>query len=155
MRHLFRNTVMRRRLPLLCLGDYREDGMDLGSDACSSRSSSESGSSKVTPCSECKSSPSPSSLDSAALEDSEEEEGYLGYGRKGTAAWEEDRLCTAGCDATAAKRRSLAEELEDVIAGLMALENEFWCPWNRFTVGNGNTSLSFQPLRLFLNADLQ
>ncbi|XP_065266752.1 schwannomin-interacting protein 1 isoform X1 [Emys orbicularis] len=88
--------------------------MDLGSDACSSRSSSESSSSKVTPCSECKSSPSPSSLDLAALEDSEEEEDYLGYGRKGTAAWEEDGLCTAGCDAKAAKRRSLAEELEDV-----------------------------------------
>ncbi|XP_043347845.1 schwannomin-interacting protein 1 isoform X2 [Dermochelys coriacea] len=90
--------------------------MDLGSDACSSRSSSESGSSKVTPCSECKSSPSPSSLDLAALEDEEEEEeeGYLGCGRKGTAAWEEDGLCTAGCDAGAAKRRSLAEELEDV-----------------------------------------
>ncbi|XP_050821912.1 schwannomin-interacting protein 1 isoform X2 [Gopherus flavomarginatus] len=96
-------------------GDYREDGMDLGSDACSSRSSSESSSSKVTPCSECKSSPSPSSLDLAALEDSEEEEeDYLGYGRKGTAAWEEDGLCTAGCDAKAARRRSLAEELEDV-----------------------------------------
>ncbi|KAM9127448.1 schwannomin-interacting protein 1 isoform 1-T1 [Pangshura tecta] len=89
--------------------------MDLGSDACSSRSSSESSSSKVTPCSECKSSPSPSSLDLAALEDSEEEEeDYLGYGRKGTAAWEEDGLCTAGCDARAAGRRSLAEELEDV-----------------------------------------
>ncbi|XP_065495803.1 schwannomin-interacting protein 1 isoform X5 [Caloenas nicobarica] len=55
--------------------------MDLGSDAGSSRSSSESNSSKATPCSEGKSSPSPSSLDLAALEDSEEEEeedgGYL------------------------------------------------------------------------------
>ncbi|XP_074768794.1 schwannomin-interacting protein 1 isoform X4 [Athene noctua] len=48
--------------------------MDLGSDAGSSRSSSESNSSKATPCSEGKSSPSPSSLDLAALEDSEEEE---------------------------------------------------------------------------------
>ncbi|XP_065700856.1 schwannomin-interacting protein 1 isoform X1 [Patagioenas fasciata] len=61
--------------------DSREDGMDLGSDAGSSRSSSESNSSKATPCSEGKSSPSPSSLDLAALEDSEEEEeedgGYL------------------------------------------------------------------------------
>ncbi|XP_062354936.1 schwannomin-interacting protein 1 isoform X1 [Cinclus cinclus] len=54
--------------------DSREDGMDLGSDAGSSRSSSESNSSKATPCSEGKSSPSPSSLDLAALEDSEEEE---------------------------------------------------------------------------------
>ncbi|KAM6305132.1 IQCJ-SCHIP1 readthrough transcript protein isoform 1-T1 [Aegotheles albertisi] len=62
--------------------DSREDGMDLGSDAGSSRSSSESNSSKATPCSEGKSSPSPGSLDLAALEDSEEEEeeedgGYL------------------------------------------------------------------------------
>ncbi|XP_034295003.1 schwannomin-interacting protein 1 isoform X2 [Pantherophis guttatus] len=54
--------------------DSTPDGMDLGSDPCSSRSSSESSSSKVTPCSECKSSPSPTSLDLAALEDSEEEE---------------------------------------------------------------------------------
>ncbi|XP_037262915.1 schwannomin-interacting protein 1 isoform X1 [Falco biarmicus] len=64
------------------MNDSREDGMDLGSDAGSSRSSSESNSSKATPCSEGKSSPSPSSLDLAALEDSEEEEeeedgGYL------------------------------------------------------------------------------
>lgn len=48
--------------------------MDLGSDAGSSRSSSESNSSKVTPCSDCKSSPSPSSLDLAALDDDSEEE---------------------------------------------------------------------------------
>ncbi|XP_040561519.1 schwannomin-interacting protein 1 isoform X2 [Gallus gallus] len=54
--------------------DSREDGMDLGSDAGSSRSSSESNSSKVTPCSDCKSSPSPSSLDLAALDDDSEEE---------------------------------------------------------------------------------
>ncbi|XP_051637828.1 schwannomin-interacting protein 1 isoform X1 [Manacus candei] len=53
--------------------DSREDGMDLGSDAGSSRSSSESNSSKATPCSEGKSSPCPSSLDLAALEDSEED----------------------------------------------------------------------------------
>ncbi|KAM7043584.1 schwannomin-interacting protein 1 isoform 1-T1 [Acridotheres tristis] len=56
------------------MNDCREDGMDLGSDAGSSRSSSESNSSKATPCSEGKCSPSPSSLDLAALEDSEEEE---------------------------------------------------------------------------------
>ncbi|XP_053930345.1 schwannomin-interacting protein 1 isoform X1 [Cuculus canorus] len=54
--------------------DSREDGMDLGSDAGSSRSSSESNSSKATPCSEGKSSPSPGSLDLAALEDSEDSE---------------------------------------------------------------------------------
>ncbi|XP_015262717.1 PREDICTED: schwannomin-interacting protein 1-like [Gekko japonicus] len=69
------------------------DGMDLGSDACSSRSSSESSSSKVTPCSECKSSPSPTSLDLAALEDSEEEEEEEGedfqvYKRKVIDVWE-------------------------------------------------------------------
>ncbi|XP_071214983.1 schwannomin-interacting protein 1-like isoform X4 [Salvelinus alpinus] len=45
---------------LPALKDYREDGMDLGSDA-SSRSSSESNSNKVTPCSP--------SLDLACLED--------------------------------------------------------------------------------------
>ncbi|KAM4895460.1 IQCJ-SCHIP1 readthrough transcript protein isoform 1-T1 [Sylvia borin] len=54
--------------------DPRDDGMDLGSDAGSSRSSSESNSSKATPCSEGKSSPSPSSLDLAALDSEEEEE---------------------------------------------------------------------------------
>ncbi|XP_027789600.1 schwannomin-interacting protein 1 isoform X1 [Marmota flaviventris] len=58
------------------LRDYREDGMDLGSDAgssSSSRSSSQSNSTKVTPCSECKSSSSPGgSLDLvSALEDYE------------------------------------------------------------------------------------
>uniref|UniRef100_A0A8B9XHF3 Schwannomin interacting protein 1 n=2 Tax=Bos TaxID=9903 RepID=A0A8B9XHF3_BOSMU len=59
--------------------DYREDGMDLGSDAGSSssnssRASSQSNSTKVTPCSECKSSSSPGgSLDLvSALEDYEE-----------------------------------------------------------------------------------
>nr|XP_045017567.1 schwannomin-interacting protein 1 isoform X1 [Jaculus jaculus] len=59
------------------LPDYREDGMDLGSDAgssSSSRASSQSNSTKVTPCSECKSSSSPGgSLDLvSALEDYEE-----------------------------------------------------------------------------------
>ncbi|KAK2493706.1 hypothetical protein MC885_004359 [Smutsia gigantea] len=55
--------------------DYREDGMDLSSDAgSSSRASSQSNSAKVTPCSECKSSSSPGgSLDLvSALEDYEE-----------------------------------------------------------------------------------
>lgn len=63
--------------PLLLPQDYREDGMDLGSDAgssSSSRASSQSNSTKVTPCSECKSSSSPGgSLDLvSALEDYEE-----------------------------------------------------------------------------------
>ncbi|XP_014685735.3 schwannomin-interacting protein 1 isoform X2 [Equus asinus] len=69
--------------PLANLRDYREDGMDLGSDAgssssssssSSSRASSQSNSTKVTPCSECKSSSSPGgSLDLvSALEDYEE-----------------------------------------------------------------------------------
>ncbi|XP_070609649.1 schwannomin-interacting protein 1 isoform X2 [Erythrolamprus reginae] len=68
--------------------DSTPDGMDLGSDPCSSRSSSESSSSKVTPCSECKSSPSPTSLDLAALEDSEEEEEE--EGREGEEEEEEE-----------------------------------------------------------------
>ncbi|XP_066475359.1 schwannomin-interacting protein 1 isoform X2 [Tiliqua scincoides] len=95
------------------------DGMDLGSDPCSSRSSSESSSSKVTPCSECKSSPSPTSLDLAALEDSEEEEeeDIQVYKRKVIDGWEEeeDSGDYARCYAkTAAARRSLAQELEEV-----------------------------------------
>ncbi|KAM6127561.1 IQCJ-SCHIP1 readthrough transcript protein isoform 1-T1 [Phoenicopterus ruber ruber] len=88
--------------------DSREDGMDLGSDAGSSRSSSESNSSKATPCSEGKSSPSPSSLDLAALEDSEEEEeeedgGYL----PSPPARREPPRCPAGdarCRAAPARR---------------------------------------------------
>ncbi|XP_074154187.1 schwannomin-interacting protein 1 isoform X1 [Sminthopsis crassicaudata] len=78
--------------------DYREDGMDLASDACSSsRSSSRSNSSKVTPCSECKSSSSPSSSSSpgsldlvAALEDYEEEESFPVYRKKVIDEWEEE-----------------------------------------------------------------
>ncbi|CAN0302227.1 unnamed protein product [Lampetra planeri] len=58
--------------------DSGEDGMDLGSDPCS-RSTSESGSSKVTPCSDCKSSPSLdletlADLDDDDDDDDEEEE---------------------------------------------------------------------------------
>ncbi|XP_062068480.1 schwannomin-interacting protein 1 isoform X4 [Lepus europaeus] len=67
------------RAPAWAVCDYREDGMDLGSDAgssssSSSRASSQSNSTKVTPCSECKSSSSPGgSLDLvSALEDYEE-----------------------------------------------------------------------------------
>lgn len=96
--------------------------MDLGSDPCSSRSSSESSSSKVTPCSECKSSPSPTSLDLAALEDSEEEEDIQVYKRKVIDVWEEDSGDYAHCYAkTAAARRSLAQELEEVRSTSLAI----------------------------------
>uniref|UniRef100_A0A3B3BY23 Schwannomin interacting protein 1 n=1 Tax=Oryzias melastigma TaxID=30732 RepID=A0A3B3BY23_ORYME len=76
-------------------GDYREDGMDLGSDA-SSRSSSESNSNKVTPCSpsldlanleDYKSSPSP---DLGTLEDYEEDEDYQEYKKKVIEEWESE-----------------------------------------------------------------
>ncbi|XP_074887405.1 schwannomin-interacting protein 1 isoform X1 [Buteo buteo] len=80
--------------------------MDLGSDAGSSRSSSESNSSKATPCSEGKSSPSPSSLDLAALEDSEEEEEDGGYLPSPPARRDPPR-CPAGdarCRAAPARR---------------------------------------------------
>eukprot|EP00066_Takifugu_rubripes_P017380 XP_011606646.1 PREDICTED: schwannomin-interacting protein 1-like [Takifugu rubripes] len=75
--------------------DYREDGMDLGSDA-SSRSSSESNSNKVTPCSPSldlaalevyKSSPS---LDLVTLEDYEEDEDYQEYKKKVIEEWESE-----------------------------------------------------------------
>ena len=61
--------------------DYREDGMDLGSDA-SSRSSSESNSNKVTPCSP--------SLDLTPLEDYEEDEDYQEYKKKVIEEWESE-----------------------------------------------------------------
>ncbi|XP_027901205.1 schwannomin-interacting protein 1 isoform X2 [Xiphophorus couchianus] len=75
--------------------DYREDGMDLGSDA-SSRSSSESNSNKVTPCSpsldlanleDYKSSPSP---DLGTLDDYEEDEDYQEYKKKVMEEWESE-----------------------------------------------------------------
>ncbi|XP_034024173.1 schwannomin-interacting protein 1 isoform X2 [Thalassophryne amazonica] len=75
--------------------DYREDGMDLGSDA-SSRSSSESNSNKVTPCSpsldlatleDYKSSPS---LDLVTLDDYEEDEDYQEYKKKVIEEWESE-----------------------------------------------------------------
>ncbi|XP_029302802.1 schwannomin-interacting protein 1 isoform X2 [Cottoperca gobio] len=75
--------------------DYREDGMDLGSDV-SSRSSSESNSNKVTPCSpsldlatleDYKSSPS---LDLVTLEDYEEDEDYQEYKKKVIEEWESE-----------------------------------------------------------------
>ncbi|KAK6483839.1 IQCJ-SCHIP1 readthrough mRNA protein isoform X1 [Huso huso] len=92
--------------------DYREDGMDLGSDACS-RSSSESNSNKVTPCSEYKSSPS---LDLATLEDYEEDEDYQEYKKKVTEEWEseyEDYPENEGYPKTV-NSRSLAEEFQDI-----------------------------------------
>ncbi|XP_063162573.1 IQCJ-SCHIP1 readthrough transcript protein-like isoform X2 [Candoia aspera] len=122
--------------------DSTPDGMDLGSDPCSSRSSSGSSSSKVTPCSECKSSPSPTSLDLAALEDSEEEEEEEeeegegeGEGeeadeeddfqesaeRQVIDVWKEDGDC-ARCHAkTAPTRRSLAQELEELRSTCLTL----------------------------------
>ncbi|XP_075892343.1 schwannomin-interacting protein 1 isoform X3 [Nelusetta ayraudi] len=75
--------------------DYREDGMDLGSDM-SSRSSSESNSNKVTPCSpsldlatleDYKSSPS---LDLVTLEDYEEDEDFQDYKKKVIEEWESE-----------------------------------------------------------------
>ncbi|KAM4771327.1 schwannomin-interacting protein 1 isoform 2-T2 [Rhinophrynus dorsalis] len=99
------------------MNDYREDGMDLGSDACS-RSSSESSSNKVTPCSDCKSSPS---LELAALEDYEEEDFLVD---KVSDEWEDedeeeevgidDGFPKDNCFARTAIGRSLAEEFEDI-----------------------------------------
>ncbi|XP_058489029.1 schwannomin-interacting protein 1 isoform X1 [Solea solea] len=121
--------------------DYREDGMDLGSDA-SSRSSSESNSNKVTPCSptldlatleDYKSSPS---LDLVTLEDYEEDEDYQEYKKKVIEEWESEygEDCTSpqppsqeegdggteGVDGLGkgyrktVNSRSLAEEFQDV-----------------------------------------
>lgn len=103
----------------LCLSqDYREDGMDLASDA-SSRSGSESNSNsnKVTPCSECKSSPS---LELAALDDyDEEDEEFQQYKKRVIEDWENeyDADNQNGQDRTLRKAvngRSLAEELQEV-----------------------------------------
>ncbi|XP_034148382.1 schwannomin-interacting protein 1 isoform X2 [Esox lucius] len=105
-------TQMDPRERLANTKDYREDGMDLGSDA-SSRSSSESNSNKVTPCSpslelasleDYKSSPSlelatleedyksSPSLDLATLEDEdyEEDEDYQEYKKKVIEEWESE-----------------------------------------------------------------
>ncbi|KAM7399217.1 hypothetical protein PAMP_018503 [Pampus punctatissimus] len=121
--------------------DYREDGMDLGSDA-SSRSSSESNSNKVTPCSpsldlatleDYKSSPS---LDLVTLEDYEDDEDYQEYKKKVIEEWEseygedytspqppgqeEGRGGIVGVDGVGGgyrktvNSRSLAEEFQDV-----------------------------------------
>ncbi|KAJ8388664.1 hypothetical protein AAFF_G00130730 [Aldrovandia affinis] len=104
------------------MSDYREDGMDLGSDA-SSRSSSESNSNKVTPCSEYKSSPS---LDLATLEDYEADEDYQEYKKKVIEEWESeygdygdneeggDAGGGGGGYRKPVNSRSLAEEFQDV-----------------------------------------
>ncbi|XP_052471889.1 IQCJ-SCHIP1 readthrough transcript protein isoform X1 [Carassius gibelio] len=94
--------------------DYREDGMDLGSDS-SSRSSSESNSNKVTPCSEYKSSPS---LELAGLEDYEEDEDFQQYSKRALVDWEREygRSYTDSqhqdVSQSSVNRRSLAEELQ-------------------------------------------
>uniref|UniRef100_A0A4W3JKW9 Schwannomin interacting protein 1 n=1 Tax=Callorhinchus milii TaxID=7868 RepID=A0A4W3JKW9_CALMI len=92
--------------------DYREDGMDLGSDSCS-RASSESNSNKVTPCSEYKSSPS---LDLSTLGDYEEDEDYQEYKKKVIEEWESeygDYSENNGYVKTM-NSRSLAEEIQEV-----------------------------------------
>ncbi|CAJ0948901.1 unnamed protein product [Ranitomeya imitator] len=101
--------------------------MDLGSDACS-RSSSESSSNKVTPCSDCKSSPS---LDLAALEDYEEEEDFMVD--KVSDEWEDedeeeevggdDDFPKDNCFSRTVTARSLAEEFEDIKGGHLSATN--------------------------------
>ncbi|KAG9348319.1 hypothetical protein JZ751_002054 [Albula glossodonta] len=103
-------------VPNAKFSDYREDGMDLGSDA-SSRSSSESNSNKVTPCSEYKSSPS---LDLATLEDYEEDEDYQEYKKKVLEEWESEygdyseQVEDGDGYRKPGNSRSLAEEFQDV-----------------------------------------
>ncbi|XP_048460071.1 schwannomin-interacting protein 1-like [Rhincodon typus] len=91
--------------------DYREDGMDLGSDPCS-RASSESSSNKVTPCSEYKSSPS---LDLATLGDYEEDEDYQEYKKKVIEEWENEYGDYSENNGfVKASSRSLAQEFQEV-----------------------------------------
>ncbi|XP_069831371.1 schwannomin-interacting protein 1 isoform X2 [Dendropsophus ebraccatus] len=112
------------------MNDYREDGMDLGSDACS-RSSSESCSNKVTPCSDCKSSPS---LDLAALEDYEEEEDFMvdkvsdewedeDEEEEGVGGGDDDGFHKDNCFSRTVTARSLAEEFEDIKGGHLSATN--------------------------------
>uniref|UniRef100_A0A8C7Y7V8 Schwannomin interacting protein 1 n=1 Tax=Oryzias sinensis TaxID=183150 RepID=A0A8C7Y7V8_9TELE len=93
--------------------------MDLGSDA-SSRSSSESNSNKVTPCSpsldlanleDYKSSPSP---DLGTLEDYEEDEDYQEYKKKVIEEWESEYGEDESSPQKTVNSRSLAEEFQDV-----------------------------------------
>ncbi|KAM9315822.1 schwannomin-interacting protein 1 isoform 2-T2 [Gastrophryne carolinensis] len=100
--------------------------MDLGSDACS-RSSSESSSNKVTPCSDCKSSPS---LDLAALEDYEEEDFMVDKvsdewedEEEGDEVEEDDGFPKDNCFTGSGTGRSLAEEFEDVKVGNLSIRN--------------------------------
>lgn len=90
--------------------------MDLASDA-SSRSGSESNptSNKVTPCSECKSSPS---LELAALDDYEDEE-FQPFKKRVTEDWDreydtDNRNTENGSFRETGTGRSLAEELQEV-----------------------------------------
>ncbi|XP_060761817.1 schwannomin-interacting protein 1 isoform X1 [Neoarius graeffei] len=108
--------------------DYREDSMDLVSDA-SSRSGSESNSNsnKVTPCSDCKSSPS---LELTALDDyDEEDEEFQQYKKRVIEDWESeyDADNQNGQDRTlrkAVNSRSLAEELQEVKSSPAAAPEE-------------------------------
>uniref|UniRef100_A0A803KBI9 Schwannomin-interacting protein 1 n=1 Tax=Xenopus tropicalis TaxID=8364 RepID=A0A803KBI9_XENTR len=130
---------------ILAQQDYREDGMDLGSDACS-RSSSESSSNKVTPCSDCKSSPS---LELAALEDYEEEDFLVD---KVSDEWEDDDeedevgvvdgFPKDNCFARIGTGRSLAEEFEDVKSGTVSASNGNPSPKHKL---NGNLVVGRPP----------
>ncbi|KAL0973070.1 hypothetical protein UPYG_G00198530 [Umbra pygmaea] len=126
--------------------DYREDGMDLGSDA-SSRSSSESNSNKVTPCSpslelaslgDYKSSPSlelatleedyksSPSLDLGTLEDEEDEEDedYQEYKKKVIEEWESE----FGEDYSS--QQPPTQEDGGVVDGIGTPGGGFWKPVN-------------------------
>ncbi|XP_038673139.1 schwannomin-interacting protein 1 isoform X2 [Scyliorhinus canicula] len=113
-RFAFVSAIIKDRISLNVSGfnyDYREDGMDLGSDSCS-RASSESSSNKVTPCSECKSSPS---LDLATLGDYEEDEDYQIYKKKVIEEWESEYGDYSENNGfVKAASRSLAEEFQEV-----------------------------------------
>ncbi|XP_068172947.1 schwannomin-interacting protein 1 [Antennarius striatus] len=124
--------------------DYREDGMDLGSDA-SSRSSSESNSNKVTPCSpsldlatleDYKSSPS---LDLVTLENYEEDEDYQEYKKKVIEEWESEY----GEDYTS-PQPPCPEEGEGGTLGVDSLGEG-----NRKTVNSRSLAEEFQEVKTF------
>ncbi|CAM4558358.1 unnamed protein product [Leuciscus chuanchicus] len=125
--------------------DYREDGMDLGSDS-SSRSSSESNSNKVTPCSEYKSSPS---LELAGLEDYEEDEDYQQYKKRVLVDWEREYggnyadnqhqdFSQTGVIHGSVNSRSLAEELQSAKAPAAPLAGHAATPVPEELKQNGN-----------------
>ncbi|XP_073673561.1 schwannomin-interacting protein 1 isoform X1 [Garra rufa] len=128
--------------------DYREDGMDLGSDS-SSRSSSESNSNKVTPCSEYKSSPS---LELAGLEDYEEDEDYQQYKKRALVDWEreyggsyadnqhQDFRQTSPLHGSV-NSRSLAEELQSAKAPAVSLAGHAATSHPEELKQNGNSIL--------------